>query len=246
MNLGNFSFISVVVAPMLRRLMECLSTHWLCLGCMLSYIPIVDLHPFRTNTSLVCVCIVVVLLVLGPVHNPRNVSANAIIYNGIIWSSVKLALKSGGFVSQWECVLPQHAFHSICSSVHWNQHSSWYTFLLFKDNVRFPVWARKKCPGPCCWSHGRSSKYDPVVEVDLVHACNAKLWCWSISFRERVDCFTRKILLLQDIRMNNFGRYGTPLHIAENVKLPETASEDQPDTDDVAAEPTNIRWNHFC
>jgi len=96
-------------------------------------------------------------------------------YNGIIWSSVKLALKSRKLhISQWELVLPLvlHSIRSLlCTTTNKTPHEH-----LFKHKrrspfgVSVPTWLSS--PGRVYLRrHATPSEDDSMVEeVDLVHA----------------------------------------------------------------------------
>ena len=96
-------------------------------------------------------------------------------YNGIIWSAVKLALKSRNLdIRQWESVLPD-ALHSIrsllCTATNSTPHERMFNFerrSTFGTSV--PMWMSE--PGPVFLKrHKRTNKYDSVVDkVDLIHA----------------------------------------------------------------------------
>ena len=96
-------------------------------------------------------------------------------YNGIIWSSVKLALSSRNLpVEHWEAVLPD-ALHSIrsllCTATNETPHERLFNFKRRSAfGVSVPSWLSR--PGPVLLKkHVRLSKYDPLVEqVELVHA----------------------------------------------------------------------------
>ena len=108
------------------------------------------------------------------IYNPRG-NGQCERYNGIIWSSVKLAVKSRKLhISQWELVLPDvlHSIRSLlCTTTNETPHER-----LFKHKrrssfgVSVPTWLSS--PGRVYLRrHANPSKYDPVVEeVDLVHA----------------------------------------------------------------------------
>lgn len=107
-------------------------------------------------------------------YNPRG-NGQCERYNGIIWSSVKLALKSRNLdISQWESVLP-HALHSIrsllCTATNETPHEKLFNFKCRSSSgVSVPTWLTS--PGPVLLKrHVRNSKYDPAVEeVELLHA----------------------------------------------------------------------------
>ena len=95
-------------------------------------------------------------------------------YNGIVWQTVLLALKSNNLpVSQWENVLPQ-ALHSIrsllCTSTNCTPHERFFCFVRkSKSGTSLPSWLK---PGPVLLKKKvRTSKYDPAVEkVELLQA----------------------------------------------------------------------------
>jgi len=83
-----------------------------CIWNVCSHTPDCGLHSFRTNFSLIFI-VVALLAVEHLCIHPRG-NSHCERYIGIIWSSVKLALKKsyGLDISQWECALP-HNLHSI-------------------------------------------------------------------------------------------------------------------------------------
>jgi len=95
-------------------------------------------------------------------------------YNGIIWSSVKLALKSRKLhISQWELVLPDvlHLIRSLlCTATNETPHECLFKHERRSSFVSVPTWVNS--PGRVYMRrHAPSSKNDPVVEeVDFVHA----------------------------------------------------------------------------
>jgi len=96
-------------------------------------------------------------------------------YNGIIWTVIKLAIKSRKLdIAQWECVLPD-ALHSIrsllCTAINATPHERLFHFTRRSTfGVLILTWL--SAPGPVFLKrHLCSSKYDPIVdEVELVHA----------------------------------------------------------------------------
>ena len=87
-------------------------------------------------------------------------------YNGIIWQSVLLALKSNDLpVQQWEKVILQ-ALHSIrsllCTSTNCTPHERFFCFTRkSKSGTSLPSWLK---PGPMLLKKKvKNSKYDPVV-----------------------------------------------------------------------------------
>ncbi|XP_063222991.1 uncharacterized protein LOC134531237 isoform X1 [Bacillus rossius redtenbacheri] len=96
-------------------------------------------------------------------------------YNGIIWRTVSLALKTKGLViTQWEKVLPE-ALHSIrtllCTATNATPHERmFYHKRRASSGVTLPSWLTT--PGKILMkNHVRQSKYDPLVqEVTLLEA----------------------------------------------------------------------------
>ena len=96
-------------------------------------------------------------------------------YNGIIWTAVKLAIKSRKLdIAHWECVLPD-ALHSIrsllCTAMNATPHERlFHSIQRLTFGVSIPTLL--SVPGLVFLKrHLRSSKYDPIVdEVELVHA----------------------------------------------------------------------------
>jgi len=95
-------------------------------------------------------------------------------YNGIIWSATKLALKSRNLdIAWWQTVLAD-ALHSVrsllCRATNETPHERFFDFRRRSTfGISVPIWP--STPGPVYLRrHGRSSKYDTVVEeVELVH-----------------------------------------------------------------------------
>jgi len=174
------------------------------------------------------------------VYNPRG-NGQCERYNGIIWSSVKLVLKSPGLdISQWECVLP-HALHSIrsllCTATSETPHERLFHFKRRSTfGVSVPTWL--SVPGPVLLRRlGRSSKYDRVVEeVDLVHATPNYAVVRFPSGKESTVSL-KDIAPAGSSPENNSGEIEPPLQLSNDVHLPETYAEDGPDADDVAAGP---------
>lgn len=96
-------------------------------------------------------------------------------YNGIIWKTALLALKSrGSKTEQWEEVLPQ-ALHSIrsllCTATNATPHERMFNHPRRSFSGRsLPTWLTQ--PGPVLIkNHFRHTKYDPIVqEVELIEA----------------------------------------------------------------------------
>ena len=96
-------------------------------------------------------------------------------YNGIIWTAVKLALKSRKLdTRQWELVLPD-ALHSIrsllCTATNQTPHKRLFNFRRKSSfGTSVPSWLSNQ--GPVYLKrHVRPSKNDPIVdEVELVHS----------------------------------------------------------------------------
>ena len=107
-------------------------------------------------------------------YNPRG-NGQCERYNGVIWKTVLLALKSCNLpTSAWQDVLPT-ALHSIrsllCTSTNCTPHERMFVHqrrTATGDSI--PTWLTK--PGPVFLrKHVRRSKYDPVVqEVELIEA----------------------------------------------------------------------------
>ena len=107
-------------------------------------------------------------------YNPRG-NGQCERYNGIIWRSVTLALRSANLpLSAWEQVLPD-ALHSIRSLLNTTTNTTPHE-RLFNFNRKsttgnsFPSWL--STPGPVyVKKHVRQSKYDPIVEeAELIEA----------------------------------------------------------------------------
>lgn len=107
-------------------------------------------------------------------YNPEG-NGQAERYNGIIWKTVQLALKSRKLaVEQWEEV-PLDALHSIrsllCTSTNATPHERMFTHARRSHNGQsLPTWLSH--PGPVLMkNNNRASKYEPLVhEVELIEA----------------------------------------------------------------------------
>lgn len=96
-------------------------------------------------------------------------------YNGIIWKTVELALKSRGLcIQQWAQVL-QPALHSIrsllCTATNATPHERMFTHVRRSHSgCSLPTWL--STPGPILMrNHNRGNKYEPLVqEVELIEA----------------------------------------------------------------------------
>lgn len=108
---------------------------------------------------------------------PYNPQGNGQVerYNGIIWKTTQLALKSNNMkIEQWELVLDS-ALHSIrsllCTATNATPHERMFSHPRRSHNgCSIPTWLTE--PGPV-WmkKHVRSSKYEPLVqEVELIEA----------------------------------------------------------------------------
>ena len=108
------------------------------------------------------------------VYNPRD-NGQCEKYNDVIWSGVKLALKSRNWpLSKWDVVLIDvlHSIRSLLYTVaNTNPHER---FLMFNCcstlEIFIPSWLSS--PGPILLKHHvRTSKYDPLVDkVELIQA----------------------------------------------------------------------------
>lgn len=96
-------------------------------------------------------------------------------YNGIIWKTIELALKSRGLsIQQWALVL-QPALHSIrsllCTATNTTPHERMFTHVRRSHSgCSLPTWL--STPGPILMkNHNRGNKYEPLVqEVELIEA----------------------------------------------------------------------------
>jgi len=106
---------------------------------------------------------------------PYNPAGNGQVerYNGIIWKTVQLAIKTRGLkLEQWEAVIAD-ALHSIrsllCTATNCTPHERFFAHPRRSSNGgTLPSWL--SCPGKVfIKKHVRASKYEPLVEeVDLV------------------------------------------------------------------------------
>ena len=108
------------------------------------------------------------------VYNPRG-NGQCEKYNDIIWSGVKLALKSRNWpLSKWDVVLIDvlHSIRSLlCTATNTTPHERFLTFNRRSTlGTSVPSWLSS--PGPVLLKrHVRTSKYDPLVdEVELIQA----------------------------------------------------------------------------
>ncbi|XP_042903296.1 uncharacterized protein [Parasteatoda tepidariorum] len=96
-------------------------------------------------------------------------------YNGIIWKTIELALKSEGLpTNQWQAML-QPALHSIrsllCTATNETPHERMFAHpRRSHTGCSLPTWLT--IPGPILMkNHNRSNKYQPMVqEVELLEA----------------------------------------------------------------------------
>ena len=96
-------------------------------------------------------------------------------YNDILWSGIKLALKTSNLpITKWECVLPRvlHSVRSLlCTATNSTPHDRFFNFQRRSTlGVSNPSWLNT--PGTVLVrKHARSSKYEPLVEeAELIHA----------------------------------------------------------------------------
>ena len=107
-------------------------------------------------------------------YNPRG-NGQCERYNGIIWKTVLLALRTKNLpTTEWQQVLPD-ALHSIrtllCTATNCTPHERMFHHQRRSSSGNsMPSWLMN--PGPVyVRKHARKSKYDPLVErVELIHA----------------------------------------------------------------------------
>ena len=107
------------------------------------------------------------------VYNPRG-NSQCERFNGVIWNTVKLALRTNGLeIADWEMVIPEvfYSLHSLlCTATNEVPHDRFLKFprrSMFSTNT--PIWMTE--PGPVYVRKHVRDKYDPVVEkMDLLHA----------------------------------------------------------------------------
>ena len=95
-------------------------------------------------------------------------------FNGIIWNTIKLALRTNGLeIANWEMVIPEvlHSLRSLlCTATNEVPHDRFLKFprrSMFGTNA--PIWMNE--PGPVYVRKHVRDKYDPVVEeMDLLNA----------------------------------------------------------------------------
>ncbi|GFW99883.1 putative retrovirus-related pol polyprotein from transposon opus [Trichonephila clavipes] len=108
---------------------------------------------------------------------PYNPAGNGQVerYNGIIWKTIQLALRSNSMkTEQWEGVI-QTALHSIrsllCTATNATPHERMFSHPRRSHNgCSIPTWLTK--PGPVLMKNQmRANKYEPIVqEVELIEA----------------------------------------------------------------------------
>ena len=108
------------------------------------------------------------------VYNPMS-NGQCEKYNDIIWTGIKVALKTLNLpISKWEVVLPQvlHSVRSLlCTATNTTPHERFMNFQQRSTlGISTPSWLSS--PGTVLVrKHVRGSKYEPVVEeADLIHA----------------------------------------------------------------------------
>ena len=107
------------------------------------------------------------------VYNPRG-NSQCERFNGIIWNTIKLALRTNGLeIANWEMVIPEvlHSLRSLlCTATNEVPHDRFLKFprrSMFGTNA--PIWMNE--PGPVYVRKHVRDKYDPVVEeMDLLNA----------------------------------------------------------------------------
>ena len=107
------------------------------------------------------------------VYNPSD-NSQCECFNGIIWNTIKLALRTNGLkIANWEMVIPEvlHSLRSLlCTATNEVPHDRFFNFshcLMFGTNA--PIWMTE--PGPVYVRKHVRDKYDPVVEeMDLLNA----------------------------------------------------------------------------
>ncbi|GFU60033.1 putative retrovirus-related pol polyprotein from transposon opus [Trichonephila clavipes] len=120
-------------------------------------------------------------------YNPAG-NGQVELYNGIIWKTIQLALKSNSMkTEQWEGVI-QTALHSIrsllCTATNATPHERMFSHPRRSHNgCSIPTWLTK--PGPVLMKNQmRANKYEPIVqEVELIEA-NPDLCAWETTRSE--------------------------------------------------------------
>jgi transposase InsO family protein len=113
-------------------------------------------------------------------YNPRG-NGQVERYNGIVWKTINLSLKSKDLpITKWEEVLDDalHAIRSLlCTSTNCTPHERFFAYHRRSANgAALPEWLLK--PGTVLVKNNvRTSKYDDLVEeVDLIHANPEYAW----------------------------------------------------------------------
>ena len=108
------------------------------------------------------------------VHNPKS-NGQCEKFNNVIWTGVRLALKTQGLpLTKWEEVLPQvlHSVRSLlCTATNSTPHERFFNFPRRSTlGISTPSWLNS--PGPVyVRNHVRSSKHEPIVaKAELIHA----------------------------------------------------------------------------
>ena len=121
-------------------------------------------------------------------YNPRG-NGQIERYNGVIWNTVCLALKSRNLkVHQWEIVLTDvlHCIRSLlCTATNCTPHERMFSHQRrTSTGGTVPTWLTT--PGPVLMKrHNRASKYEPAVEeVELIKANPQYAWVKHPSGRE--------------------------------------------------------------
>ena len=101
-------------------------------------------------------------------YNPRG-NSQCERYNGVIWNTISLALEDQGLpIERWEEKLPEalHAIRSLlCTSTNVTPHERFLAFERHSvSGTTLPSWMLER-GDVLLRKFGRSSKYDPAVEV---------------------------------------------------------------------------------
>ena len=177
------------------------------------------------------------------VYNPRG-NGQVERFNGTIWRSVELDLRTKGLQLQhWECVLPAvlHSLRTlVCTSTNQTPHERLFSYQRRTvSGHQLPSWLLKE-GAVLCRRHVRRSKYDPWCdEVELIEAnpCYAKIRHRSgreqtVSLRDLAPLPSKELTLTESDGTDSAESVPplkhTPTHVPPSYSLPGSADPDSP------------------